>query len=597
MAYHWQLNGTNLPDTTASYDITNLAATNDGTYTVTVSNIVGSNSATWNMSLALPGMAEAWGDNAYGECNRPANVTNVSAIAAGEYQSLAVSDTGSVLQWGQYQSGTNFYWVTNTSVASQPPNTSNFVAVAGGLDRVIALTSTGTLTNWGMTNSVDNYIPTNLSGVKAIGAGWAFNAALLTNGTVVAWGSNTYGQTNVPTGLSNVTAIATGAQHCLALSNGIVIAWGWNNSNQCNVPANLTNTVAIAAGDGHSMALLSTGKVVAWGANGYGQTNVPAGLSNVMAISAGGGHSVALLNDGTVVSWGWDLYGQTNIPTHPYTSSIYSNPGPPQTVTNLPVIVKLIAAGGNHTMAALYSPLVYYPVNPSKDLLLIYNTNSLYSSNVCQYYLTHRPMVSTANKLGIGCTTNETISPSDYTNILAAQVQTWLTNNPTKRPAYIILFQDIPSRVNTDLGPPYTNEFNGVFWASVQYQLHQWCAPPWTPFVTSINMNGTNGIGGTNDCIAYINKLAYFGSNYSPGQILINPHIAGYANTNYYFDGTNTRYPGEPGPASIARSGVLSVNPAASITYTNVTNDVGLVDHITNGLNVAGYVTWGYWIP
>ena len=72
---------------------------------------------------------------------------------------------------------------------------------------------------------------------------------------------------------------------------------------------------------------------------------------------------------------------------------------------------------GDHTMAAIFSPLVQYPIDVSKDLLLIYNsTNISYSSNVCAYYMAHRPMVGNANVLGLSCTTNEGIVMSDYTN-------------------------------------------------------------------------------------------------------------------------------------------------------------------------------------
>ena len=179
-------------------------------------------------------------------------------------------------------------------------------------------------------------------------------------------------------------------------------------------------------------------------------------------------------------------------------------------------------------MAAIFSPLVQYPVDVSKDLLLIYNTNSLDSSNVCHYYLTHRPMVSNANVLGIGCTTNEIIEPSDYTNDILAPLQTWLAGNPTKRPQYVILFQDIPSR--DDITSPNP---------SVQYELYTaGAATNWQPFMTAINMNGA---GGTNDCIAYINKLATFASNYSPGTLIISAPLVGYGNTNWYFDDTVAR--------------------------------------------------------
>jgi alpha-tubulin suppressor-like RCC1 family protein len=127
------------------------------------------------------------------------------------------------------------------------------------------------------------------------------------------------------------------------------------------------------------MALTSKGTVVAWGNNASGQTSVPVGLSNVMAIAAGGAHSVALLNDGTMVAWGDDANGQANIPlqiTNFTVSNTGSPPSPDNAVTNYfgPIVAKLIAAGGNHTMAAIFSPLVQYPIDVSKDLLLIYNT-------------------------------------------------------------------------------------------------------------------------------------------------------------------------------------------------------------------------------
>ena len=69
----------------------------------------------------------------------------------------------------------------------------------------------------------------------------------------------------------------------------------------------------------------------------------------------------------------------------------------PVCITNALPLVKLIAAGEGHTVAALVSPLVQYPVDVTKDLLLIYNTNSLDSSNVWSYYMQHRPMVSNAS--------------------------------------------------------------------------------------------------------------------------------------------------------------------------------------------------------
>jgi len=335
------------------------------------------------------------------------------------------------------------------------------------------------------------------------------------------------------------------------------------------VPAGLTNIVAIAAGGGHCLALSNNGTVAAWGANNAGQCSVPAGLSNVMAIAAGWEHSVALKNDGGIVEWGDNSSGQTNVP-QPY-------PGDPYAP------IKLLAAGGDHTLAAIWSPLVQYPVDVTKDLLLIYNTNSTDSSNVCQYYLTHRPMVGNANVLPIGCTTNEIIEPNDYTNNLVGAVKKWLAANPTKRPQYVIVFQDVPSR----LGVLINIAGNIYSTPSIQYELNTACATNWSPIVTSINMNG---MGGTNDCIAYINKLASMGSNNPPGQLFLSAGAAIYGNSNWYFDDAQGAYPTSPfgleATEGVTSNGVLSV----AVTYTPFTTST----HITAATNVAGYLSWGY---
>ena len=315
MTYRWQFNGTNIPGAAnSSYTIPSLTPTNEGTYTVTITNAAGSTNVTWNMLLALPGMAEAWGSAMMVNVTARQRLTNAAAIAAGEYQSVAATDSGTVVQWGQYWDGVNFYSVTNTSYVSLPP-TSNVVAVAAGLTQGLALLNDGTVRAWGLDGAYGTEVPSGLSNVTTIACGWQFNVALLKNGTVAAWGDDYFGQTNVPAGLSNVVAIAAGAQHTLALlANGTVRAWGDGDDGDTNIPAGLSNVVAIAAGESHNLALKTNGTVAAWGYNDFGQTNVPAGLSNVMAIAAGGAHSVALKNDGTVVAWGDNSRGQATIP-------------------------------------------------------------------------------------------------------------------------------------------------------------------------------------------------------------------------------------------------------------------------------------------
>ncbi len=544
-------------------------------------------------------MVEAWGYNTYGECDRPASVTNIAGIAAGQYQSVAVTDSGTVVQWGQYWDYAGFHPVTDTNFVSLPP-TNGVVAVAAGFGHAMALMTNGTVTAWGVIGDGGLEVPPNLTNVTAIACGLEFSVALLANGTVTSWGDDYFGQTNVPAGLSNVVAIAASTWHTLALSNGTVVEWGYDGSGQTDVPTGLSNVVAIAAGGFHSLALTSNGNVVAWGDNSFGQCNVPPGMSNVMAIAAGEQHSVALINDGTIVAWGDNSVGQTNVPAEEPTTVITTDPytSPPsfQTNTYPPIVVKLIAAGGNHSIAAIFSPWVQYPVDVSKDLLLIYNTNSIDSSNVCQYYLTHRPMVSNANVLGIGVTTNDPILPSDFTTNFQPQVQMWLSNNPTKRPLYVILFQNIPQEVDWNT----TNEdTDGEGFFDVQYQLHNTTAPGWYPLVAAINMNGLSGTNfnssdGTNDCIAYIDKLASFGSNYSPGQLFISASGGGYNNTNWYFDYADPPPTGYSYYAINAEYGVTNLDPIASVIGTGGRDASGVANFTRNATNVAGYFTGGW---
>jgi len=255
-----------------------------------------------------------------------------------------------------------------------------------------------------------------------------------------------------------------------------------------------------------------------------------------------------------------------------------------------------IAAGAYHTLAAVFSPLVQYPVEVSQDLLLIYNTNSADSAFVKDYYLAHRPMVSEANVLGVGCTNAEIITSSTLTNEILNPYWAWLEANPTKRPQYLVLFPDIPSRVHDPATRP-----------SVQVQLHE-KTPGHAPFVTSINLATTN------DCVAYIDKLAWCGSNYSPGQIVLSASKGGYGNTKYTVD--NVRHWPYSGSAAVAgaTNGLVSADVATSeIAYiggvencvqwiTNVyegaTNiycgAIEILPHITNATDVAGYISWGF---
>jgi Regulator of chromosome condensation (RCC1) repeat len=319
----------------------------------------------------------AWGENYSGQLGdgREGPETNsyvpvaveglkeVTAIAGGQEQSLALLKHGTVMAWGG-----DYYGQlgdgregpeTNSDVPVEVKGLKEVTAIAAGSDHSLALLKNGTVMAWGNNEfgqlgdgeqgeAHSSDVPVEVKGLKevtAIAAGRFYSLALLKNGTVMAWGNNELGQlgdgqhggayaTDVPVeveALTEVTAIAAGSQHSLALlKNGTVMAWGNNQSGQLgegniifsDVPVEvegLTEVTAIAGGQEQSLALLKDGTVMAWGNNSAGElgdgnttnSDVPVeveGLKEVTAIAGGIQHSLALTalpavcsgDDGTV---------------------------------------------------------------------------------------------------------------------------------------------------------------------------------------------------------------------------------------------------------------------------------------------------------
>ena len=269
------------------------------------------------------------------------NLSGVTAVAAGEYHSLALKNDGTVWAWGWNANGQLGNGTTTDSSSPVRVETSSAVlsgikAIAGGESHSLALKNDGTVWAWGLHYGWPTQV-LNLSGVACIASGSYHSLALKSDGTVWAWGSNNWGElgdgttsdfpTMVPVPVQNlngVTAVAAGFGHSLALKNdGTVWAWGLNSRGELgdgsttdsHTPVkvkDLGGVTAITAKWFQSLALRTIkspfdGVVQAWGYNGQGQLGdgsminrsspvsvPPAHLSGVTAIAAGGSHSVAL---------------------------------------------------------------------------------------------------------------------------------------------------------------------------------------------------------------------------------------------------------------------------------------------------------------
>ncbi|WP_238380256.1 RCC1 domain-containing protein [Salinispora tropica] len=332
--------------------------------------------------------------------------TTITAIAAGHDHSLAVTSAGTALAWGNNlfgQLGDGSTTDSSTPIAVDLPAGTTVTAIAAGDDHSLAVTSAGTALAWGDNDRgelgdgtttrrdtpVDVDLPAGTT-VTAIAAGIGHSLALTSAGTVLTWGLNSDGQlgdgtttdsstpiaVDLPAG-TTVTAIAAGSLHSLAVTTaGTILAWGNNSDGQLgdgtttnsstpiavNLPASTTIT-AIDGGRDHSLAVTSAGSALAWGDNDDGQlgdgtttnsstpiaVNLPADTT-VTATTAGSLHSLAVTTAGTILAWGNNSDGRLGDGTT-------TNSSTPIAV-NLPADTTVTAttAGSAHSMALVAPP-------------------------------------------------------------------------------------------------------------------------------------------------------------------------------------------------------------------------------------------------
>jgi uncharacterized repeat protein (TIGR01451 family) len=200
-------------------------------------------------------------------------LTDVIQIAGGGAHSMALTSDGTVWTWGANPNGElgdgtwGFPFSKTTPVqVVHPADASGFltdiVAIAAGDFHSLALKSDGTLWAWGanLDGQLGDGANTNqvtpvqvvdpadgsgfLTGVAATAGGDKFTIARKTNGEVWTWGNNNWGQ----------------------LGDGTTVG-----SNTPKAMASLSGIVYVDAGNGHSLAVDQDGKVWAWGGNWSGQ--------------------------------------------------------------------------------------------------------------------------------------------------------------------------------------------------------------------------------------------------------------------------------------------------------------------------------------
>jgi alpha-tubulin suppressor-like RCC1 family protein len=223
-----------------------------------------------SLALLADTTVMAWGSNSDGQLGdgtttprlAPVAVpglSGVSTIAAGGTHSLALLSDGTVMAWGD-NGLRGLTGQGRPDRISHPtpvliPGLSDVTAISAGNFHSLALLKDGTIRAWGWnahgqlgdTTTEDRPIPVPVSGladITAVAAGDRFSLALRANGKPTAWGASEHGQRGDGTfneqhapvdvlNLTEVTAISTAVQHCLALrKDRTVMAWGLNGDRQ-----------------------------------------------------------------------------------------------------------------------------------------------------------------------------------------------------------------------------------------------------------------------------------------------------------------------------------------------------------------------------
>lgn len=250
-----------------------------------------------SLALTQDGRVVAWGNNQSGQTNVPPNLTNVVAITAGGYHNLALTDEGRVIAWGWNSGGQ----------ANVPPGLSNVVQVAAGEDCSVALREDGSVVAWGIFRSGTNdptLVPPELTNCVHVAAGAGHISGVTADGGVITWGRPTI--TNTPTQATNVILVTAGRDASIALTpQGRILVWPDIPELTNRVPS-LTNVLQISMTRLWCIALDKNGRVTSWGAVpvDYGHTNTPSGLTNIVLVAAGRYHGLALIdNEHPELAW------------------------------------------------------------------------------------------------------------------------------------------------------------------------------------------------------------------------------------------------------------------------------------------------------
>ena len=343
-------------------------------------------------ALHSSGEVSCWGDNWRGELGDgragiefdsgvPVKVSGVSdavALAAGDFSTCAVRESGGVSCWG-----TNAYGDLGTGQGNELPfsatplnvfGVNDVISASTGGSYTCALHEGGNISCWGVNNfgqlgtsSVETPFSTlpiairHIDDATRIAAGSGHVCVIRESGGVHCWGANYHGQLGIGAdsgvsyervqvvGIDDAISVSAAGRHtCATHETGEISCWGrgWKGASgeAATGPApplpvkisGITTATGVDANIGVSCAVLQSGEASCWGA--YRLSNFVAAdngdispvptpwtdTPDITSIEAGGFHACALHEDGTITCAGANWYG--NLGNGEYGTSISWTP-------------------------------------------------------------------------------------------------------------------------------------------------------------------------------------------------------------------------------------------------------------------------------
>ena len=317
-----------------------------------------------SFAIDSEGYLYAWGDNTRGQLGvgragsrqwqlspiRVEGLSNVKAVSAGAYHTMAITESGELYAWGRNYFGQLGIGTggarADISAPTRVTEISGPVAfVSAGSNHTAAITEAGRLYVWGVQTRIGdgqggrgfNPIPQHvMDNVAVVSAGDLHTMAIANDGRLYSWGSTSahHGQLGgggrTPQHIKdNVVAVEAGNNTTLALtSDGFLYVWGlWNvNAMGMGTPSSrhervMDNVTAISSTGANFFAIRTDGSLWAWGRNNNGQLGVGTTnnhsynnpvriMGSVAAVSSGNTHTLAVLMDGSLFSWGSNADGR-----------------------------------------------------------------------------------------------------------------------------------------------------------------------------------------------------------------------------------------------------------------------------------------------